>query len=234
MWLVASVDNYRSRRAAFSLSHSLSPRNAFIHIRGVEQTGRSSGSVIAASLGVYRMPSWLHRALRDSGSNVIPKRDRIVAANTRPRSGTRPASPALAPSLARDLWGFARIYVCPGRCVWLPRPHPRRVTCGTEAGKPDRRSRPVRPAIHHHKKRFLSLHPPSSYVHGFTRLRVADESRRWRSPWPIDRIADQRETRASRACKVDNKVLSFMQILNILCLFFKMFNIQYQKLNVVR
>lgn len=71
------------------------------------------------------------------------------------RSGHVPASPARA--TARDLWGFARIYVCSGRRVWLPRPHPRRVThvgpgVPSEPDVPDRRSCPVRPAIHHRKK----------------------------------------------------------------------------------
>lgn len=56
---------------------------------------------------------------------------RRAAPSTKPRGGRLPRPARASPC---DLWGFARIYVCPRRRVWLPRPHPRRVTCGTEAG----------------------------------------------------------------------------------------------------
>jgi len=67
----------------------------------------------------------------DAGSSVILKRGR-ASLRERDAAASRPAT-------TRDLWGFARIYVCPGRRVWLPRPHP---WCGTEPG---RRIRPTFP-----------------------------------------------------------------------------------------
>lgn len=110
---LASIDNRRSKRAALSGGrfHSYSRRET--------NRSRERFSTVAA---LYRMPSWLRRGPRDSGSNAIPKRDRIAEKRPKPREADT------SPRPARDLWGFARIYVCSGRRVWLPRPHPRRVT----------------------------------------------------------------------------------------------------------
>lgn len=96
------------------------PENAFIHIRGEIQTGRRNGSVIVAPVSRYTGCLRDYGARRDPGPNVIPKRDRIAVPRCEYETAkqTRPASRARATT--RDLWWFVRIYVRPGRRVWLP------------------------------------------------------------------------------------------------------------------
>lgn len=170
---LASIDNRRSKRAALSGGrfHSYSRREA--------NRSRERFSTVAA---LYRMPSWLRRGPRDSGSNAIPKRDRIAEKRPKPREADTSPRPALALATARDLWGFARIYVCSGRRVWLPRPHPRRVTHMGPSG-PSEPDVPVR--FDRRSIIVKSLVPfllPASR-RGFTQ--VADR------PWSTDRSIDR-------------------------------------------
>lgn len=161
---LASTDNRRSKRAALRrmLSFIFAARN-----KPVEGAVRRSPAL-------YRMPSWLRGPL----PGLRFQRDSQTRPHCRVRNREKRTRPRVPRSRAttRDLWGFARIYVCSGRRVWLPRPHPRRVTCGTVPSEPDVPDVPVRfdrrSII---VKSFAPFLLPASH-RGFTRVAGACES----------------------------------------------------------
>lgn len=153
---LASTDNRRSkaRRA---------PDDAFIHIRGEEQTGRRSGSTIACLIPdafvTTRAPPGTRVPTRFPNETALPC--------TKPREADTSPRPPLSRRHPRFMRVRANLCVLRETCM-APASPP--TACNmwdrTQRTWRARRSRPVRPAIHHRKK-FRSLSSPrlSSWIY---------------------------------------------------------------------